>query len=134
MLRLGPFSIAERIHQRRNEIYLIEDEVLAAIAELTAERDGLFDMLRREQAFRQQEFQSLHLIIGDAKAEAANLQRELSAARQLLIDSRSKFDELYVTLATEDLSIHDLRELRTLADQGGLAIDFALAEKGEERG
>lgn len=53
---------------------------------------------------------------------------------RLLIDSRSKFDELYLTLATEDLSVHDLRELRTLADQGGLAIDAALKSCADKAG
>lgn len=44
-------------------------------------------------------------------------------ALRLLLDSRSKFAELYVCLTAGDLSTHDLKELCTTADQGGLAID-----------
>lgn len=53
-------------------------------------------------------------------------QARIKELTELLQDSCSKFSELYVTLATEDLSAHDLRELRTMAEQGVLAIDSAL--------
>lgn len=52
--------------------------------------------------------------------------RELKA---LLIDSARKFEVIHMTLLTENLSINDLRELRSIAEQGDLAIESAIGSQ-----
>lgn len=63
----------------------------------------------------------------NAALDRIALLAENATLRALLVDSSRKFEVIALTLVTEDLSTHDLRELRTLADQGELAIDSALS-------
>lgn len=66
---------------------VMTDRVCAALSALTAERDALYATLKREQGFRQQEFESLHRVIGGVKAERDELRMAITEAADILRDA-----------------------------------------------